>query len=62
MSPIVDIIAGAALGLVRGISDLETREQVTAKILEGLKPSPPANVAADYAEERAKVLGKKPSK
>jgi len=57
VSPIVDLISGAVIGLVRGISDLETREQVTARILAELKPSPPASVAADYAAEREKILG-----
>ena len=56
MSPVVDLIAGAVVGLVRGISDLTTREQVTAAIIAGLKPSPPANVAKDYAAAKQRVL------
>lgn len=56
MSPVVDLIAGAVVGLVRGISDLTTREQVTEAIITGLKASPPANVAADYAEAKKRAL------
>jgi hypothetical protein len=57
VSPVVDLIAGAVVGLVRGISDLTTREQVTAAIIAGLKASPPANVAQDYAAAKKQALG-----
>jgi hypothetical protein len=56
VSPVVDLIAGAVVGLVRGISDLTTREQVTEKIIAGLKASPPASVASDYAEAKKRAL------
>jgi hypothetical protein len=50
-------IAGTIVALVKGIVDEATREQVTALVIEQLRPSPPAKVTTDYLSERARVLG-----